>query len=110
MFVASTDLRSNDFLSGSLAIISGAQWELQRKRGRGQAANHQGDVQALSHYRAFILIMGKDLTTKTDRLHPRFSTRNLTENSYQSKTIIGAVDGPNNLSEGYRTTRVISVT
>ena len=38
------------------------------------------------------------------------STRNLTENSDQSRTIIGVSTRPGNLSEGSRTTGVIRIT
>jgi hypothetical protein len=54
--------------------------------------------------------MGEDLTTR-DRLHlTYFYPEPDGEFLHQSKTIIGAADSPGNLSEGYRTTRVISVT
>jgi len=52
--------------------------------------------------------MGKDI--KTDFTLAYFYPEPDGEFLHQSKTIIGPADGSNNLSEGYRTTRVISVT
>jgi hypothetical protein len=46
----------------------------ERKRGRGYRAGHQGELQALSHYRAYTLIERR----QTSPSH--VTTRNPTEN------------------------------
>jgi hypothetical protein len=74
----------------------------ERKRGRGYRAGHQGELQALSHYRAYTLIERR----QTSPSH--VTTRNPTENLNQSETIIGPGPGAGNQSEGRRTTEVIS--
>ena len=53
-----------DFLGISVAVL-GAKLRCEKKRGRGYSAGHQCDLQALSHYRASMLLGGED------RLHPR---------------------------------------
>jgi hypothetical protein len=40
----------------TIAAIRSVKLRVERKRGRGYHAGHQSDLQALSHYRAIILI------------------------------------------------------
>ena len=94
-----------DLLRISVAILGAELW-CEKKRGRGYGAGHQCDLQALSHYRASMLL---DLA-KTDFTLASCYPEPDGEFLNQSESIIGALERPGNHSEGRRTTEVISVT
>ena len=66
-------------------------------KGVGDYGCHQGEVQAFSH-----IWVNADADTIGP---PRLPARNLTENAYQSRSIIGWPRRPNNLPKGNRTTK-----
>ena len=52
-----------DLFGRSVAIFHRTEWGREKREGRGYGAGHQGDLQALSHYRVFNLDLAKtDLT------------------------------------------------
>jgi hypothetical protein len=75
----------------------------EKKSGRGYGACHQCDLQALSHYRASMLLNLAKTNFTLAYCYPEPDGEFLN----QSESIIGAVERPSNHSEGRRTTEVI---
>ena len=64
-----------DLFGRSVAIFHRTEWGREKREGRGYGAGHQGDLQALSHYRDLSLMWRRQTSP------PHLATRNLTENS-----------------------------
>jgi hypothetical protein len=93
-----------DLLGTSVTVLGAELW-CKKKSGRGYGASHQCDLQALSHYRASMLLNLAKTNFTLAYCYPEPDGEFLN----QSESIIVAPERPGNHSKGSRTTEVISV-